>query len=59
MILATRASLSRTEIGNCDIRIVCMNRTWAQFQHLEQGFENTRGMKLAYFNETMGKLIEN
>jgi Uma2 family endonuclease len=53
MIVATRASLNRAEIGNGDIRIVHTNRTWEQFQHLQQGFENTRGMRLAYFNGTI------
>lgn len=57
MILATRDSLSRTEIGDGDIRLVCTNRTWEQFQHLEQGFENIRGMRLAYFNGTIEILM--
>jgi Uma2 family endonuclease len=53
MILATKDSLIRTEIGDGDIRIVYKNRTWEQFQHLQQGFENIRGMRLAYFNGTI------
>lgn len=57
MILATRASLSQTEIGNGDIRTIQTNRTWAQFQHLQQGFENIRRIRLAYFNGTIEILM--
>jgi Uma2 family endonuclease len=57
MILATKSSLSQTEIGNGDIRTIQTNRTWEQFQHLQRGFENTRGIRLAYFNGTIELLM--
>ncbi len=57
MILATKALLSQTKIGNGDIRVIQTNRTWKQFQHLQQGFENTRGIRLAYFNGTIELLM--
>jgi Uma2 family endonuclease len=57
MILATRSSLSQTEIGNGDIRTIQTNRTWEQFHYLQQGFEHIRGIRLAYFNGTIEILM--
>jgi hypothetical protein len=53
MILAIEASSSQTKIGNGDIQMIQTNRTWQQFQHLQQGFENIRGIRLAYLSELL------
>ena len=57
MILATRQSNSQIEIGRGDIRTIQKNRTWAQFQHLQQGFENVRGVRLSYYDGTVEILM--
>jgi Uma2 family endonuclease len=57
MILAIEASSSQTKIGNGDIRTIQTNRTWEQFRHLQQGFENIRRIRLAYFNGTIEILM--
>ena len=53
MILETRTSPSQIEIGRGDIRTIHKNRTWEQFNHLQQGFENIRGIRLSYYNGTI------
>jgi hypothetical protein len=57
MILATRTSPSQIEIGRGDIRTIQRNRTWAQFQHLQQGFEHVRGVRLSYYDGTVEMLM--
>lgn len=40
-----------------DCRVVHSGRTWEQFQHLQRGFENVRGMRLAFYNGTIELLM--
>jgi Uma2 family endonuclease len=50
MTVAKSPSPSRIETGQGDIRTIQWGRTWEQFKHLQQGFENTRGIRLFYYN---------
>lgn len=63
MTIAARPSPSHTEIVNGDVLTVQRGRTWTQFKHLQQGFENTRGIRLFFYDGTIeiltpGKLHE-
>jgi hypothetical protein len=40
-----------------DIRTIQRGKTWVQFEHLQKGFENTRGVKLFYYNGTVEILM--
>jgi hypothetical protein len=42
---------------NGDVKTIQTNRTWGQFRSLKQGFENTRGVRLAYYNGTIEILM--
>jgi Uma2 family endonuclease len=53
MTVAPRSSLIKVEIGRGDVRTIQRGKTWAQFEHLQQGFENTRGVKLFFYNDTI------
>ncbi len=57
MTLATGPSPIRIETGRGDIRTVQLGRTWEQFRHLQKGFENTRGIRLFYYNGTIEILM--
>ncbi|WP_052049685.1 hypothetical protein [Leptolyngbya sp. KIOST-1] len=57
MTLANSPSSIRVETGHGDIRTIQTGRTWAQFKHLQQGFENTRGLRLFYYNGTIEILM--
>jgi Uma2 family endonuclease len=57
MILATSASPIRVETCHGDVRTIQQGRTWEQFKHLQKGFENTRGLRLSYYNGTIEILI--
>jgi Uma2 family endonuclease len=57
MTIATHSSLIRVETGRGDIRTIQPERTWEQFKHLQKGFENTRGVKLFYYNGTIEILM--
>ncbi len=50
--MTTTQSPSPTQIQTQkgDIRTIQRGRTWEQFKHLQQGFENTRGVRLFYYN---------
>jgi Uma2 family endonuclease len=50
MTIATRTSSIEVAIGKGDVRTIQRGKTWAQFEHLQQGFEHTRGVKLSYYN---------
>jgi Uma2 family endonuclease len=50
MTVATRTSSIEVNIGKGDVRTIQRGKTWAQFEYLQQGFENTRGVKLFYYN---------
>lgn len=57
MTAAKSPSPIRVETGQGDIRTIQWGRTWEQFKHLQQGFENTRGVKLFYYNGTIEILM--
>jgi Uma2 family endonuclease len=57
MTVAPRSSLIKVEIGRGDVRTIQRGKTWAQFEHLQQGFENTRGVKLFFYNDTIEILM--
>jgi Uma2 family endonuclease len=50
-------SLSQVQMANGDVKTIQTNRTWGQFRALKQGFENTRGVKLAYYKGTIEILM--
>lgn len=57
MTVAKRPSPIRVETGQGDIRTIQWGRTWEQFKHLQKGFENTRGVRLFYYNGTIEILM--
>lgn len=57
MKIATRTSSIEVAIGKGDVRTIQRGKTWAQFEYLQKGFENTRGVKLFYYNGTIEILM--
>jgi Uma2 family endonuclease len=57
MKISTRTSPIEVAIRRGDVRTIQRGKTWAQFEHLQQGFEHTRGVKLCYYNETIEILM--
>lgn len=57
MSLAPPLSTIQVETRQGDIRTIQRDRTWAQFKHLQQGFEQTRGLRLFYYNGTIEILM--
>lgn len=57
MTVAASPSSTQVEIGQGDIRTIQRGRTWEQFKHLQQGFENTRGIRLFFYNGTIEILM--
>jgi Uma2 family endonuclease len=57
MTVASRSSLIKVEISRGDVRTIQRGKTWAQYEHLQQGFENTRGIKLFFYNSTIEILM--
>jgi Uma2 family endonuclease len=57
MTIATNRSPITVEIAKGDVRTIQRGRTWAQFEHLQKGFENTRGVKLSYYHGTLEILM--
>jgi hypothetical protein len=57
MTVAPRASMIKVEVGKGDVRTIQRGKTWAQFEHLQQGFANTRGVKLFFYNSTIEILM--
>lgn len=45
------------KIGKGDVRTIQRGKTWEQFEHLQQGFEHTRGVKLFYYDGTIEILM--
>lgn len=43
MTVAPRSSLIKVEISQGDVRTIQRGKTYAHYEHLQQGFENTRG----------------
>lgn len=50
MSIATRPSTIETFLGRGDVRTLQRTRTWAQFEALQQGFENSRGVRLFFYH---------
>ncbi|MEO0869484.1 MAG: Uma2 family endonuclease, partial [Cyanobacteria bacterium J06642_11] len=42
---------------NGDVRTLQRQRTWAQFKHLQKGFENSSGVRLFYYDGTIEILM--
>jgi hypothetical protein len=57
MTVAVLPSLNQVQMVNGDVRTIQTNRTWGQFRSLKQGFENTRGVRLAYYKGTIEILM--
>lgn len=57
MSVVIQQSPSQGQLAKGDLRTVQQNRTWAQFKHLQQGFENARGVRLFYLNGTIEILM--
>ncbi len=57
MTIATRLSPIEVNINKGGVRTIQRGKTWAQFEHLQQGFENTRGVKLFYYYGTIEILM--
>jgi Uma2 family endonuclease len=52
-----RMSTIEVAVAKGDVRTIQRGKTWAQFEHLQQGFENTRGVKLSFYNNTIEILM--
>jgi Uma2 family endonuclease len=50
MVIATRPSATAITIHRGDVRTVQRDRSWDQFESLQQGFENSRGVRLFYYD---------
>jgi Uma2 family endonuclease len=50
MSIATRPSTAEISINRGDVRTIQRARTWTQFEGLQRGFENSRGVRLFYYN---------
>lgn len=57
MIAAAKASSTRIETARGDVRTIHRNKTWEQFKYLQKGFENSRGIRLFYFDGTVEILM--
>lgn len=57
MIATAKFSSTRVETAKGDFRTIHRNKTWEQFKHLQKGFENSRGVRLFYFDETIEILM--
>lgn len=53
MIAIAKHSSTRVETAKGDVRTIHSSKTWEQFQHLQKGFENSRGVRLFYFDGTI------
>lgn len=57
MTIAARPSPSLTTVANGDVCTIQQGRTWVQFKHLQKGFENTRGIRLFFYDGTIEILM--
>jgi hypothetical protein len=57
MTIASRLLPIEVKIDKGDVRTIQRGKTWAQFEYLQKGFENTRGVKLSYYNGTIEILM--
>ncbi|NJN59641.1 MAG: Uma2 family endonuclease, partial [Leptolyngbyaceae cyanobacterium SL_5_9] len=53
MTVAKSLSPIHVETVQGDVHTTQRGRTWEQFKHLQKGFENTRGVRLFYYNGTI------
>jgi Uma2 family endonuclease len=56
-VAQNRSSTIEVKVAKGDVRTIQRGKTWAQFEHLQQGFENTRGVKLFFYNNTIEILM--
>lgn len=57
MTVAIKPSPNQVQFSKGDLKTTQRGRTWEQFRHLQRGFENTRGVKLAYYKGTIEILM--
>ncbi len=57
MTTTLRPSPVQVEISQGDVRTLQRHRTWAQFKHLQKGFENSSGVRLFYYDGTIEILM--
>ncbi len=57
MIVATRSAPHQASGDRGDILTIYRDRTWNQFKHLQQGFENVRGIRLSFYRGTIEILM--
>lgn len=57
MTITIRTSPIEVAIGKGGVRTIQRGKTWTQFEHLQQGFEHTRGVKLSYYSGTIEILM--
>ena len=57
MTTATRPSPIKVETAKGDVRTTQQGRTWEQFKFLQKGFENSRGLRLSYYDGVVGILM--
>ncbi len=57
MKTAARSPSTWVEIARGDVLTIQQGRTWEQFKHLQKGFENSRGIRLFYFDGTVEILM--
>jgi Uma2 family endonuclease len=50
MVIATRPSATAIAINRGDVRTIQRDRSWKQFESLQKGFENSRGVRLFYYD---------
>ncbi len=57
MTIVSSTSLTKVATNRGDIRTTLQGKTWAQFKHLQQGFEHSRGIRLFYYDGTVEILM--
>jgi len=57
MIATARSSSTQVKTAKGDVRTIHRDKTWEQFKHLQKGFENSRGVRLFYFDGTIEILM--
>jgi Uma2 family endonuclease len=57
MTTVARISSVEVKIANGDVRTIQRHKTWQQFEYLQKGFENTRGIRLFYYCNTIEILM--
>jgi Uma2 family endonuclease len=50
MSIMTRLFTNATTIDRGDVRTIQRDRSWEQFENLQKGFENSRGVRLSYYD---------